>query len=859
MSRTAARALLTLLLCLGARSAAAQSLVVDESPTQGVKIPAGALAGDVDATATVLNPAGLALMRSASLTYLHTEIDGHQRRLGRGDGVYLAFKPVLGRINSGVALEFMRPPAALRSAPSAQRLSVAVGVKVLPGLAVGATWGHLFSSTGDGVDGMNTFDLGVVLRPWAHLAAAYVLRDVNAPRMLVLGQAWHVPRAHDLELTLRPTGDDRVEVAAAVRITSTERAEPRARASLRLKRGLYVEGEFEARRLALTEESQYPQTTARWDFRGAAGLRVDLDHVTAAIHALFGQAPAGAHSFHGAAAWLRLSGERHAPLWHGPAQVRRIALEGAGGSDRDFVETLLELRAAERDPSVRGVLLVHDDLAVGWGRAEEVRGAIGRLRAAGKRVFAWAPDLSTRTYYMLAPCERLWLGPSGTVRLTGIAQRLMFYKGTLDKLGVAADFVKIAEYKSAPEAYTRAGSSPPAREMREAVLDDTWERVVDAIARERRVPVAELRKLVDHGPFAAQEARAARLVDDVKHRDEIEGLLGEVFGRRVRLRDTPTAPRFARTWRPPRVAVIFVDGDIVEGKSRELPIVDRRIAGSDSITAAIRRAREDSSTRAIVLRINSPGGSVVASDEIAREVVRTRGKKPILCSMGDLGASGGYYVAAPCERIFAPPSTVTGSIGIFTGKFDVHALAQRLGVNVETYTRGAHADISSPFRVWNDEERAAIARILRLEYTRFLEYVSVGRRLALPQVDAIARGRVWTGAQAKARGLVDEHGGFLDVLEVARRRAGLTPDEPADVVMLPQLKRTIVERIAGLVGEGGEGRGPRRTRDAAAPAGGLGVPLPAALRDTLRAIPPALLYARPGQGLYRLEYEEAGE
>jgi protease IV len=853
----ATRGLLIVLLCVGARTAAAQPLVVDEAPTQGVKIPAGVLAGDADATATVLNPAGLALMRSASFTYIHTEIDEHQRRLGRGDGLYLAFRPVFGRVNSGVALELMRPPDAVRSAPAAQRLSFAVGVKLLPGVALGLTWGHLFSSTAHGVDGMNTFDLGLVVRPSAHFAAAYVLRDLNSPTMTVLGQPWHVPRVHELEVTLRPGGTDRLEVAGAVRIPSDHRVDPRARASVRLVRGLYLEGEFEARRLALTDVGTYPDTAARWDFRGSAGLRVDLDHLTVAVQALFGQAPAGAHSFHGASAWLRLSAERHAALWPGPAQVRRITLDGSGGSDRDFAETLLELRQAERDPAVAGVLLVYDDLAVGWGRAEEVRAAIGRIRAAGKRVFAWAPTLTMRSYYMLAPAERIWLGPSGILRLTGLVQRLTFYKGTLDKLGVQADFVKIAEYKSAPEAFTREGSSPPAREMRESILDDVNERVVAAIARERRLPVEDVKKLIDHGPFAPQEAKAARLIDDVKYRDEVDGLLSESYGHRVRLRDTPAAPRFARTWRPPRIAVVFVDGDIMEGKSREVPVLNQRIAGSESIAAALRRAREDSSVRAIVLRINSPGGSVVASDDIAREVLRTRGKKPILCSMGDLGASGGYYVAAPCERIFALPSTTTGSIGIFTGKFDVHGLAQRLGLNVEVYTRGAHADISSPFRIWSDDERAVIARQLRLEYTRFLEYVAAGRKLDLGQVDAIARGRVWTGAQAKARGLVDDHGGFLDALELARRRVGLSPDEPVDLVMLPQLRRSLVERLVGLVVEGGEGRAPRAARGPAPEV--AGVPLPAALRDTLRAVPPALLFGRPGEGLYRLEFAEAGE
>jgi protease IV len=850
------RGLLCVLLCLAAAPAGAQPLVVDESPTQGVKIPAAPLAGDADATATVLNPAGLALMRSASFTYIHTEIDKHERRLGRGDGVYLAFRPLFDRVNTGMALEFMRPPQGFPSAPSAQRLSFAVGLKLAPGVAVGATWGHLFSSTGRGVDGMDTFDLGLVVRPFAHVAAAYVLRDFNSPTMLVLGRQWHVPRVHEFELTLRPTGSDRLEIAGAVRIPSEHRLDPRARASLRLVRGLYLDGEFEVRRMELTDAASYPTTVGRWDYRGSAGLRVDLDYLTLAVQALFGQAPAGAHSFHGASAWLRVSAERRAPLWYGPATVRRIVLDGSNGSDREFAETLLELRQAERDPSVNGVLLVYDDLNVGWGRAEEVRAAIGRLRAAGKRVFAWAPHLGMRSYYMLCPAERLWLGPSGELKLIGLVQRLTFYKGTLDKLGVQVDVVKIAEYKSAPEAFTRAGSSPPAREMRDAMLDDINERVLGAIAKERKLPVEDVRKLVDHGPFMAQEAKAAKLVDDVKYRDEVDGLLTEAFGHRPRLRDTPAAPRFARSWRPPRIAVVFVDGDLMDGKSREVPILNQRIAGSDSITAALKHAREDPSTRAIILRINSPGGSVTASDDIAREVVRTRGKKPILCSMGDVGASGGYYVAAPCERIFAPPSTVTGSIGIFTLKLDVHGLAGRLGLTVESYTRGAHADISSPFRMWTEDERVVIARQLRLEYTRFLEYVAAGRRLDLGQVDAIARGRVWTGAQAKARGLVDEHGGLLDALALARRRVGLTPDEPVDVLMLPAVKKSLVERLIGLVVEGGEARAARPAR-AAAPDGAI--PVPPAIRDALRAIPPAALYARPGEGLYRLEYAEVGD
>ncbi|HEY3356037.1 MAG TPA: signal peptide peptidase SppA, partial [Polyangia bacterium] len=682
---------------------------------------------------------------------------------------------------------------------------------------------------------------------------AYVGRDLNTPTVATAAGPESLRRAHDFEMSLRPLGDDRLEVAGGVRVWSTEEADPRARLSLRLVRGLFLEGDFEARQLTLLDPASGQRQTVR-DYRGAAGLRVDFDHLTAAVYALVGQPRLGGNEFQGMTALLKITGERQPPLWYGPAQVRRVTLDRDAASDRGFAALMLEIREAERDPSVTAVLLVHDDLALGWGRIEEVRAAVARLRQKGKPVYAYASDLGTRTYYMLAGCDRLWLNPAGDVRLLGLTSNALYFKGTLDKLGVQADFVKIAEYKSAPEAYTRSGSSEPARRQRNELLDDVFGRVVAAVARDRALDTAALRALIDRGPMTPTDARERKLIDAIKYPDEIDDLVAEALGRRVRVRDLDDSPRRPRSWRPPRIAVVFVDGDIVDGKSREVPLLGQRLAGGDSVAAAIRAARGDPDTRAIVLRINSPGGAVTASDQIAREVQRTQGKKPIICSMGDVAASGGYYVAAPCDRVLASPSTTTGSIGIFSGKFDVHGLADRLGLGVETSIRGAHADIASPFRGWTPDERAALERQLRYSYDRFLELVVAGRKLTKGRVDELGRGRVWSGAAALRQGLVDAEGGLLDAIDLAKLRGGLAADEPATIWMLPTVSRTILDRLVGLVGadEGG-GRARAQRRPAAE------APLPRALRATLRAVPPALLYSRPGAALYRMELAEVEE
>jgi protease-4 len=408
---------------------------------------------------------------------------------------------------------------------------------------------------------------------------------------------------------------------------------------------------------------------------------------------------------------------------------------------------------------------------------------------------------------------------------------------------------KIGEWKSAPEAYTETGPSGPAARMREELYDSWWTTFVDGLAHGRRLDPADVPGLLDAGPYSAgQLEHEPRLVDEVATPERIGALVAAELGGLAPVGGPPVEKD--DRWVRPAIAVIYVDGDIVDGRSRSLPLVGRKLVGSASLVAAIGAARADPAIGAIVLRIDSPGGSALASELIAREVFATRGVKPILCSMGDVAASGGYFVAAGCDVIFADPMTVTGSIGIFTGKVDVSGLLARAGVTTATDRRGAHADMDSLFRPYTDEERAIVRDRLRYFYQRFTDTVAAGRGLTAARVDELGRGHVWTGAQALSLGLVDRLGGIGDALALARTRMGLAEDARVRIVSLP------VER-GGLLGLLGSLAGARAGGDglSGAPDEGLGglAALPA-LRALVAGLPASLL-AEPDAVQARLPFE----
>ena len=419
----------------------------------------------------------------------------------------------------------------------------------------------------------------------------------------------------------------------------------------------------------------------------------------------------------------------------------------------------------------------------------------------------------TREIYLASACDDIVMDPAGGLFLGGLAQTTTFFKTAMDRLGVQVDLARIAQYKGAMEPFTMSELSAPVKANEENLLDEDFRHLLTGMAHDRAshgLDVAQLRHLVDQAVFSPEEARGARLVDQVVDESELEKMLPALIGKAWPVREATEATPASERWVPARVAVVIVDGTIMEGDGSELPFSVSPMAWSGPIVDAIEEAGKDASIGAVVLRVNSPGGSALASDRIARALVRLRGSgKPLLVSMGDVAASGGYYVSAPANDIFASPSTLTGSIGIFAYKVDVAGLLARLGVFAETLKRGPHADLYSTTRPWTEDERGLMMKELTRQYQRFLATVVEGRShrgtpgMTLARADELGRGRVWSGAQAAGNGLVDRLGGFVPALEEAARRGGipLGPGGLPDLVTWPRPRPTpLLRTLANLPG-----------------------------------------------------------
>jgi protease-4 len=440
-----------------------------------------------------------------------------------------------------------------------------------------------------------------------------------------------------------------------------------------------------------------------------------------------------------------------------------------------FGDLLRRLGEAGEDGSVGAVVLELGELPVGAGRSEELRAALLRLRQR-KPVLAWLPGGDLKSYWVASAATAVAMAPPSTLMVNGLTATQYYLKDGLARLGVAVEVARAGGYKTAPEPLTRSGPSPESTEMTGAILDDLYGRMVADVALARRLEPAAVRGLIDRGVFSAAEARSAGLVDEVLWPDELEGWTGRVAGTRLRPADgyDPAPRRQARRWGPtPVIAVIGLEGAISAGRSRREPLGLGRLSGAESVVDQLEAAADSGEVKAIVLRIDSPGGDAAASDLIWRAVKKAREKKPVIASMGDLAASGGYLVAVGAERIVAEPSTLTGSIGVFVLKPELSGLLEKLSIHRDVQQRGRNADIASMARPWTPEERALVEKQVDIVYASFLDRVVEGRSLPRAEVEKVAGGRVWTGQQALARRLVDQLGGLDDAVALARERAGL--------------------------------------------------------------------------------------
>jgi protease-4 len=479
----------------------------------------------------------------------------------------------------------------------------------------------------------------------------------------------------------------------------------------------------------------------------------------------------------------------------------------------DYLETPPTLRStinmihrAKADDRVKALVILPDAGVGLWAQLQDVRVALLDFKKGGKPITAYLESGGTQDYYLASAADRIVLMPAGTLDLTGLTTYEMFFRGALDKLGVYPDMLHIGDYKTYSNTFTEKGFTSAHREMTKSLNRDFYDEVVRAIAEGRKRSEAEVRQAIDEGPYLAEAAKRAGLVDSLAYDDQVDAEAPLKGTRRMEgesyARVPSQAPGFGSG---PRIALLYAVGTIASGKS-SFDGFGGAVIGSDTFAQWVKRVRLEPDIRAVIVRIDSPGGSAIASDVIWRELSLVRAaNKPLIVSMGDVAASGGYYIAAPADAIVAEPGTITGSIGVVTGKFVLKEMFDKLGIATDQVSDGRMAQLESPFRPFSKEERAKMDEQMQVTYDMFVSRVADGRHTTAAKVDAVGKGRVWTGRQARDIGLVDELGGLDTALQLAKVKAHIDPKSSVQLVVYPP-KRNVLDVLANPSGSYTEAR-----------------------------------------------------
>lgn len=463
---------------------------------------------------------------------------------------------------------------------------------------------------------------------------------------------------------------------------------------------------------------------------------------------------------------------------------------------QSFTSLITQLRKAKVDSRVSAVMLEVQFPQMGWGKADELRDAILDLKQSGKPVYAYMEIGSNKEYYIASAADKIFLPPTGDLYINGFAANIMFYRGTLDKIGVEPEFIQIGpKYKNAPDQYLRKDMGEGQREVMNSVLDSYYNRYAQAIADSRKKSPEDVKALIDNAPFNAIKAKEAGLIDGALYREQVDEELRKQLGYEENKKLRTINNSEYREIRADevglnngqKVAVIYASGAIVGGRSSDGTFGGAQTTGSDTVVQAINDAAADDSIKAIILRVDSPGGSALASDLMWHAIENAKAKKkPVVVSMADYAASGGYYISCNADKIVAEPNTLTGSIGMFTGKMNVKGLYTWLGISNEYILKGKNAGLFRETEKWSESERAKMVESANtVYYDNFLPKVAKGRNKTTEQIDAIGQGHVWTGTQGKENGLVDEIGGMEKAIEIAKNLAGLPADKDVKRVVFP--------------------------------------------------------------------------
>src|SRR2546426_132355 len=527
-----------------------------------------------------------------------------------------------------------------------------------------------------------------------------------------------------------------------------------------------------------------------------------------------------------------------------------------GGQPQDLKSLLAQFRKAKVDKRISAVLLDIDMPEEGWAKSEQIAPAIADLRTSGKPVYAFMEMGLNKDYYIASACDKTFLPPPGDLFTIGLAADVMFFRGSLDKLGIYPDIYQIGKYKTAGDMFTQKQMTDAHREFMNSLLDDLFGRFVEAIAKARNKSPEEVKALIDNAPYNAAQAKDAGLIDGALYRDEVEKELKKRLGYQdsdeLHIAKAGDYRQISQESlglnKGDKIAVVYAAGDIVSGKS-EFGGSGETTIGSDSLVKTLEEARDDRGVKAIVLRIDSPGGSGLASDIIWRAIESVKEKKPVVVSMSDVAASGGYYIACNANKIVAEPSTITGSIGVLGGKPVVKGFYDWIGVTNEYVLRGKNAGLFRETEKFSDTERAKWQEFLGTTYDDFISKVGKGRGKEKTYIDSIGQGRVWTGSQGKEKGLVDEYGGLDKAIEIAKQLAKIPVEQSVQRVIMPKPPSFFEE----LMNSGDDGDSDARSAQARQQAALLEA-MPVDVRRALRYAQ-LLDRSRSGEAIYMLPFD----
>jgi protease-4 len=794
--------------------------------------PGRSTASEDSAEALVLNPANLAFMPAAELRWTGVRCPDTQR-VACGHAFDLA-TPLFWKLASGLRVDYVMPPGGQQGAGFPFNgidytwITWGLGYKLSDRLSVGASiqWSYSSNVYTDHLFGITA---GVSYRPNTHFGFAAVAQDFNgaSTQLLPPNNVPVLDREYVAALAFRPTGTRAFELDVEGKyFDGVDDVHPRVALGLDLPGVGRLRGDVEASDIA---------NDSRRGIQATAGAEIYFNAFSAGGGALFGSA-LGRDTSVGEFATASISGFISPGVPRSERGVY-IRLESTPGT-RSHAHLLRRLWKLAEDKEIASVtMVIRAEPATSYAHAEELADAFRVLEAHGKKVICSFENEGPKALYACASANKIVINPAGGIHYAGLRTTHIYLAGLLQKIGVKAEFVRIGAHKGAPEQFMNEHASDVARADQEDLLRQHEAVFARNMALYRHIPEDHWREISAKGPFVATEARDAHLVDGFAFDDELERVTQDTVGRKVsyeKYRDETRAPEHFGG--RPRLAILYIDGDIIDGRSRTVPILGEKLVGSYTIADTIKHLRDDDDVKAVVVRIESPGGSSMAADVMWRELKKLNEKKPVIASMGSVAASGGYYVAAPAREIFALPLTITGSIGIFYGKADISGLLRKIGVNVEVRKTTPRADAESFFRGFTDDERAELRHKVRQFYDVFLDRVAQGRHMTKEEVDAVGQGRVWAGQQALDRKLVDRMGGLRHALAAARDAAHL-PDD-VEIAEYPAVKSSLIDFALGLVG---------LKTDAQVEG------LPMQVKELLRAVAPLAIYG-DGEALARMEW-----